>query len=123
MIARNISAEHITEAAQRAGVAVSIERKGRGWSVKVDPSPTEPGRYQRIGRSGRRVHAVCWHGFRAFFKAAYALAPDATFRTILATYEGAGDFERRYRLTGTEQRGGGVRACDQCSCPEQGTAR
>jgi hypothetical protein len=43
--------------------------------------------------------AVCWHGHRDFFRALYALAPDAEIRTGKATYRGRDHFERTHRDT------------------------
>lgn len=61
-------------------------------------------KYQResvgYGTAGRRVHAVCWHGFRDYFRKVYASTPDARFRTSIDTWRGAADFEARFQESG-----------------------
>jgi len=47
---------------------------------------------------------VCWHGFRDFLRALFALAPNAEVRTLMARYQGVAHFERTYRAT--QQEGG-----------------
>lgn len=85
-------------------------------------------KYQRTSsmvmfREGRRVHAVCWHGFRDFFRAVYRREPDAVFRTAMATYRGSEGFEATFPETGHRNIGSQmapVCAAEACRCPEAG---
>jgi|SRR5215510_9462764 len=85
--------------------------------------------YQResvgYGTAGRRVHAVCWHGFRDYFRACFALAPNATFRTAVDTWKGSADFEARYQDSGYRNIGSAFSPAshaEACRCPESGRA-
>jgi hypothetical protein len=85
--------------------------------------------YQResvgYGNAGRRVHAVCWHGFRDFFRACFERFPDAVFRTSLDVWRGSADFEARFRDSGHRNVGpriAPVSIVDACRCPDVGCA-
>ena len=82
-------------------------------------------KYQResvgYGTAGRRMHAVCWHGFRDYFRAVYVVRPEAWFRTSVATWRGAVDFEARFRESGYRNIGppiAPVIMASACRCPE-----
>lgn len=140
-----ITREAMESAAKSIGVTVDVApaaRNGTSWRVKVNPDPsteevTERGprggvrerstRYQRISASTsqheRRVSAVCWHGFRDFFRACFALAPAARFITAFDTWNGSADFEARYRESGRRNIGSAyspMYAAEACRCPESG---
>lgn len=97
----------------------------RRWKDERGDSP-----YQRISaavmfREGRRVHAVCWHGFRDFFRAVFKKEPEATFHTALATWKGSKHFEANYRESGHRNIGSQmapVYAAEACRCGEEGMA-
>ncbi len=145
MIVSNISADTLRAAAAAVGVEIEtnpLSGTGRRHSVKLNPqTPPElytPGgyrrkgdagdaRYQResvgYGTAGRRVHAVCWHGFRDFFRACFAAEPEAKFYTALDKWLGSEDFEARYRDSGHRNAGppiAPVCVADTCRCPERG---
>jgi len=139
MLASHVSRETLELAAQDVGVrAVISQSRGRSFRVKLYPLVTAtmqtPGgrrrkgeaghaKYQRTSsmvmfREGRRVHAVCWHGFRDYFRAVYRLEPQAVFHTAIATWRGRDDFERRFEATGDVNIGSQmapVRARDACT--------
>jgi hypothetical protein len=97
--------------------------RGTRW-----PEERGDSRYQRIKRDGNggRVRAVCWHGFRDFFRAVFALCPDAVFRTGLATWRGSADFEARYPGTGYKNIGSQfcpMLYAEACRCKDAGYAR
>ena len=82
-------------------------------------------KYQRksvgYGTAGRRVNAVCWHGFRDYFRAVYVTTPEAWFRTSVATWRGAEDFEARFRESGYRNIGppiAPVMMASACRCLE-----
>lgn len=146
MIATNINRKTLEDAAEWVGVHLEIKplpgRENR-WRVKLYPEllrkhftvsgrrlKGEPGnaKYQRIGvglgSAGRRINAVCWHGFRDFFRACYAREPEAVFITAITKYRGAEDFESRYRDTGSRNVGSQFEPASfasACSCPERGS--
>jgi hypothetical protein len=147
MMASKISRETLERAAHEVGVRIEIDTKnaaGTRHRVKLFPDPpptayTKGGRrrpgdegdapYQRESTSmftgGRRVHAVCWHGFRDFFRTCYQYEPDAVFRTAVDTWRGSEDFEARYRGSGHHNIGAPicpVSMADACRCPERGYA-
>ena len=101
MIAQNITKEQLIEAANKVGVSLNLTTKtqnGLTHRVKVN---LEDKKYQRRGfHNNRKVHAVCWHGFRDFLRACYELSPNAKFKTSVATYKHAGDFEKNFPITG-----------------------
>jgi len=141
MIARGISRLELEAAAARVGVVADTEAlsgSGLRHRVKLFPllTPTlyTPGghrkrgeagdaRYQRVsvgwGTAGRRVHAVCWHGFRDFFRAAFTFQPEAVFRTAVATWKGSADFEARFADTASKNIGppiAPVAMASACKC-------
>lgn len=155
MIASKVTRDVIESAAQKIGVAVEIttlNAKGTRHRVKVNSLPTaanyrtatsrsgetyqvryqdERGDapYQResvgYGSAGRRTHAVCWHGFRDFFRAVYAETPGAIFRTSLDTWKGSEDFEARFPASGHRNIGppiAPVPMADACRCSDRGYA-
>ena len=145
MIATGISKEQLEQAAASINVAVDVRPtsgSGRRHRVKVNPlvpstcyTPSgarkrgEAGNapYQRISwqANGRRCHAVCWHGFRDFFRACFALAPEATFRTAMDTWKGRDDFEARFAASGHRNVGSQsapMCAAEACVCGEEGYA-
>ncbi len=144
MIASNVSRESLEYAARVVGVHADISSVGRRFRVKLRPLvtpdmlrssgrryPDERGdaRYQReavgYGSAGRRVHAVCWHGFRDFFRAVFDQESDAVFRTALDTWRGAEDFEKRFAATGYKNIGpriAPVSIASACRCPDRGIA-
>ena len=138
MVIKGMTQAQIEAAASDAGVSVvvrTLNQKGTRHRVKVNPSGKKDAdrnrRWQRISpwRSStgnhRRVHAVCWHGFRDFFRACFAREPDAEMRTALDHWRGSADFEARYRESGTRNVGSIAQpacAADVCLCPERGLA-
>lgn len=75
------------------------------------------------GRAGRRIYALCWHGFRDFFREVYLRAPDARFRTGMATYRSREHFEEVYLATGYRNIGpqiAPVQAREACFCSDYG---
>lgn len=136
MQAKNITREQLEHAAECIGVTVDVRtlnNAGTRHQVKVNPGETRDAdgdrKYQRISPSqfqnGRRVAAVCWHGFRDFFRECFKAAPDAVFRTAMDTWNGSADFEARYRESGHRNVGSQMypmTAAEACRCPESGMA-
>jgi hypothetical protein len=145
MIASNVSLQTLVDAAADIGVEIeasALSASGRRFRVKVSPKVgaeqrTESGRrkrgengdsaYQRVSWDGaeRRVHAVCWHGFRDFFRAVFSVEPEARFYTAYDKWLGSEDFEARFRFSGHKNIGSmfsPMLAADACRCPDRGYA-
>ena len=136
MIAKGITKAALEFAAASIGVSVTVtplNQKDSRHRVKVNPSDfkNENGdrNYQRISLNyngtERRVFAVCWHGFRDYFRACFEQYPDAVFTTALDKWEGSADFEARFPASGQTNIGSMVnplRIVDACRCPDCGVA-
>lgn len=134
MIASGITELQLRNAAREIGVKAEISRenmKGTRWRVKLYPNreglkQNEDAKYQREGVStGYRVNAVCWHGFRDFFRACFRQAPEAKFKTAMETWDGSEDFEAHYVESGYKNVGSMMfprAAAEVCRCPESGRA-
>src|SRR5262245_25247581 len=145
MIASKVTAATLTAAAEEIGVRAEIDTqsaRGTRHRVKLFPIvlitsrrpsgtryPDERGdsKYQRTSAScfhdGRRVNAVCWHGFRDFFRAVYRREPEAVFYTAMATWRGSVHFEANFRDSGHRNIGSQMyprAAAECCRCPESG---
>jgi hypothetical protein len=140
MKAYNVARETLEAAARKVGVVAEIDsttRAGRTHRIKLRPlvKPewrTPAGRLRRAMRPRfkyfrtRRDNseslmsaALCWHGFRDFFRAVFAIEPSARFVTSLATYDGAADFERVFPDTSGKNIGSQfapVAIADACRC-------
>lgn len=140
MRASKVSRETLEAAAEEVGVRAEIDRRGSGWKVKLFPLVTDDMRtasgrrrvvdgqsvrakYQRRSASGfrpdRMVHAICWHGFRDFFRAVYRREPAAVFRTAFAVYRGSDNFESAFPDTAARNIGSRmypVAADEACFC-------
>ena len=147
MIASKVSRETLEKAAAEVGVTVvvtALSNSGLRHRVKVSPLVPEEcytkGGYRRKGDAGdapyqresvgmysneRRVNAVCWHGFRDFFRAVYEVEPGAKFYTAMDKWLGSEDFEDRFAASGCRNIGSAympVAAAEACRCPERGYA-
>jgi len=147
MTATGITRAQLKQAAFLVGVEAEVtELSGSGLRHRVKLNPSVPAEcytkggsrkkgergdapYQResagYGTAGRRVHAVCWHGFRDFFRACFQLAPEARFKTAVDHWKGSADFEARYRQSGHRNCGPAIAPvylAEACRCPESGMA-
>lgn len=144
MIASKVSKADLLAAAADVGVMLdmrALNATDSRYRVKVNPDPVQwPSAFTASGKrragekgdvgyqrenalTGRRVNAVCWHGFRDFFRAVYKRNPAAVFRTAIDTWKGSEDFEARYRPSGERNVGSimyPVCAAGNCRCPERG---
>jgi hypothetical protein len=145
MTASNVTRDALEHGARVAGVKLemrALNATGTRWQVKVNLSvPSDaytPAGRRKKGRNavkvlwqrtsagygakdGQKVHAVCWHGFRAFFRGVYEVAPDARFKTAMATYDGVEGFEATHPGTGYRNIGSQARlvqAREACECWE-----
>ena len=132
MLASKVTQETLENAAAEIGVTVVVtplSNTGLRHRVKVNPGEwkDEDGdrKYQRESNSGRRIAAVCWHGFRDYFRAVFEIVPTAKFTTVLDTWDGSEDFEDRFVASGYKNWGSmyaPMYACEACRCPDRGRA-
>ncbi len=75
------------------------EKDGRAvrFTLTVADSRAKGG---RIGHSGRRVCACCWHGHRDIMSAIFDNYPDARLKSGHADYHGRNGFEDSFESTG-----------------------
>jgi hypothetical protein len=80
---------------------------------QLRPTQTDTNEYRKVGRSGRRVHAISWEGHRDFFIALFQEYPNAKVVTGLVqryttngrlagwgvTYNGQQDYLEKYPMT------------------------
>jgi hypothetical protein len=106
----------------RVRIQGSLKPKG-----KPHPNP-----YQKTSASyfnqGRKVHGVCWHGYRDWMRALFTAYPTAritTGRIGKIDYNGLDGFEANYVDTGFINVGAQIcpiNACEACSCKDSGYA-
>jgi hypothetical protein len=154
MHVKNAKDWQIEQAALNVGVRLyNFRSSGKGYAFQLHPGDKDqPGVSEATGRklwtakyarksqwseisaSGREYcrtisSAICWHGHRDFFRALYALAPEARIKTAFTTYKNAEHFEESYRDTyyGKSSIGGAYRCgfvsrvlpyADACGCQE-----
>ncbi|MBU1621879.1 MAG: hypothetical protein KJ604_20680 [Gammaproteobacteria bacterium] len=146
MLATHVTHDQLRTAAAAIGaILVDFQTKNtRGTRVRfrLAPGPTRPyGRLspnmERADGTPRRIHAVCWHGHREFFRALFLIAPDARVQTTMLgrvsrfnppntdpiRWYTAENFERVFPSTGDVNIGSQFRPClmrDACACVERG---
>jgi len=92
------------------------------YRVKLTVDSTRDGcSFYRVSfrGDGRKIHALCWHGFRSVMRQWFKICPDARLQTAMATYRGSDEFELFHDATGNRNIGGGftsMRARDACNC-------
>lgn len=132
MTASHVTLSTLQAAAYEIGVTVDISGlSSHRFRVKVNPGPGGWDRkYKRWSpsyhsdRPDRLCNAVCWHGFRDYFRAVYRREPDATFRTSLATWYNSAHFEANFEASGDCLVGSIGNPCtwrELCECEEQET--
>lgn len=70
---------------------VPLNRLGTRWRIKLGVKDSRAVGGRRSA-SGRRVAALCWHGFRDVLGCLFTIAPDAVVKTAMSTYRGEADF-------------------------------
>jgi hypothetical protein len=104
---------------------------GAGYRVQgaLKPKSGYVNPYPRTSASyfyeGRRIAAICWHGYRDYLRAVFTEFPNARIVTVFADYRGLEGFENLYPDTaftplGAPIAGGYPLACQACECPDSG---
>lgn len=128
MLARNVTIPDLEHAARETGVVADIRavtsngRSTTGVAIRFGLTLTADRQWERRSYRGRRVHAVCWHGHREFFRALFRRVPDADVTTALARYTSPAHFEATFGAT-DKNIGSMVEPMqfsEACACPEGG---
>lgn len=107
---------------------------GRGFRVQgsLKPRTGYVNRYQRTSaswqREGRKVAAICWHGYRDWMREVFKQYPNARITSGLygkQDYRGKDNFEDTHKDSGWTPIGpriydGYPLLCQACICPESG---
>jgi hypothetical protein len=75
----------------------------------------------RIGHSGRKIAAACWHAHRDFLNALFRLHDKARVKTAKADYKDKATFERIFPATGYQNIGSEFQPMsyhNACECDE-----
>lgn len=129
MLIRGLTDGELHGCADKAKVRINeIREDGRGFRFTIRPIRTPDGRrkyWQRLNHTlERRVHAVCWHGHKAFYDEVFAVNKDAVVITALSRYNGMDDFENKFQDTACHEIGSQMNpcyiseACDDNTHPE-----
>lgn len=130
MLVSRVTQQEIEHAARVAGVGLlnlhAVNGRKFAFRFRLVPIASKWQRYsgsymRKRDGSRRRVHAVCWHGHRAFMRALYAQALTARIVTAFATYTDAEQFERTHGATYGERAGSlaaPIAFGDLCPCSE-----
>ena len=117
MLIHRATRADIEHAARVVGVAVDVRPYRGAWRVKVNLGADK--RWMRRAGNCRRIGAVCWHGFEAFFVALFNRCPNASADTRIIYYKRQEGFLRDYRYTATRNIGSSthpVMLQDACDC-------
>ena len=102
MLARNVSLEDLTHAAEVVGIEIVDFRPAGKTGARFRLAPrrlrTPAGRISKLdtGRlcairrnfgKEKRINSVCWHGHRDFFRALFQRRPEARIQTTLLARE------------------------------------
>lgn len=95
MIVRNVTRQQVIDAVNHASdnILLDIAPEGKGWRFTLRPRSSK-GQYGRRSYTGRRVHAVCYHGHHIVMQWLFRAAPDAVLISAHARYDGVADFYR-----------------------------
>lgn len=104
MLTVGFTREQIQTAAKQAGVTL-VDFRAAGKSRQGEPKykfrlGLIGEQWRRLGHSGRRVSAVCWHGHKSFMQALFAQNAEGRIETSMAKYRGMIDFQRSFAATG-----------------------
>lgn len=94
MKALNCTEADLQKAAKKTGVRL-MDARPEGTGVRFRLALVGE-KYRRMGHTGRKVAAVCWHGHQDFFRALFRINPKAKIRTCQAAYDSPEHFERTY---------------------------
>jgi hypothetical protein len=97
------------------------EHDMRGKFHKFILRPLDETAWRYRSSRGRKVHAICYHGFAAFLLKVYESFPHATVITMFSRYNDSQDFRDKYKLIENDNVGSlfnPVERGDACGCDE-----
>lgn len=109
----------------RFSARVVLVATGYGLYGRKDTSRLAPGQrrssmaYGTTG--GRRINAVCWHGYRDVLIELFNIEPDVKVYTAMAKYRGRDEFYREFPKTGERNVGSvmyPVTMPETCDCAD-----
>lgn len=119
MLVKGLTDTELKNIAKKLGVEpYNFRPKGKGFAFVLRPFGET---YRRRSHTGRRIWAVCWHGYRDYMREVFKLNPDAQIVTAHANYKGLDGFEHLYRNTGHANIGSmmsPMQYADACECGE-----
>jgi hypothetical protein len=123
MIVKNVSQSTILRAAAAVHVGTSPLTfvTGRGETYRFTLTPIGDAYRRRDHRGKRRLYAVCFHGYFAFFRALFALEPTAKIATGRAKYTSIQELEAGAEAVGERNIGSQAAPCAYklaCTCHE-----
>lgn len=136
MLAANVTEGQLNLAASLVKVRIIAFQHVSKTRIRFRLAPADHDTFRAISNSGRRKHAVCWHGHRDFFRVLFRDVPEAKVQTTFLTRgnrfnvdaEGpaerwytAENFERVFPGTGDVNVGSmfnPLRMSDACRCDE-----
>lgn len=120
--------EFVTLSPEDIGEVLWLQARKLKWLIlgRFYPKFKYIARYQRKGICNREraCAAVCWHGFRDFFRELYRLSPNAYIKTGLALYRNSESFEKVFPGTAFRNIGSTyspLQISDACWCGQEVT--
>lgn len=96
-----------------------LRSNGRGFRGRIHVKDSYgPG--SRTSWTGRHGRYACWHAYRDVMALIFAVHPDVTIRTAIATYKGLSGFHDTYPATAWHNIGSVMAPAympDLCDCP------
>jgi hypothetical protein len=122
MLVYNTPEPIIDQAADRTGVEI-IELKHQKNSISFKLRPVEQADgYRKYGKcnpvTGRKIHAVCWHGWEEFLSNLWNLSPTARVKTHKGFFNSFSEFTAGLDEMDDvkETQGQKYRASEACLC-------
>lgn len=125
MKATKVSPEVLTKAMIEANASYNgnltfnrfdVGKNHVNFTLRVNSSK---GAGHRVGHSGKRLVAACWHAHRDFLASLFTLAPNAKVVSCKAKYDGKDGFEASFERTGNDNIGSVFQPlcyADACEC-------
>lgn len=101
-----------------SAVNPKLNNAGTRFRVKLRVKLSK-GKFGRRSHSGRRIAALCWHGFRDVLMELFDRFPDAKVSTAYAVYDGRQGFLDKFPGTGQRNIGSVMEpmtAASACDC-------
>lgn len=113
--------ENVSKTIYGGNVALNISgKKGNFINFRLGVKSTKGDvKGYRIGMTGRKISAACWHVHRDVMKAIFKQYPGAILVTAFIRYDGQDDFLNKFEKTGQTNAGSMMQPIayqDLCNC-------